>query len=99
MTEEFSRLLNGRYHLIEQVGGGQMSTVYRAQDTKRANMIVAVKLLNSTHEDALRKEIFRRETSALERLEHANIVEILDIAGQTRANAILLCWSTSREPC
>lgn len=78
MTEEFSRLLNGRYHLIEQVGGGQMSTVYRAQDTKRGNMIVAVKLLNSTHEDALRKEIFRRETSALERLEHANIVEILD---------------------
>jgi serine/threonine protein kinase len=78
MPEEFSHLLNGRYNLVERIGDGNMSTVYQAEDTKRGNQTVAVKLLDSTHEDTLRKEFFRRETRALEHLEHAHIVEIRD---------------------
>ena len=51
----------GRYQLIQRVGGGNMSSVYEAQDTRRGNRTVAVKLLNTEHDDALKQEIFRRE--------------------------------------
>ncbi|OLE34547.1 MAG: hypothetical protein AUG45_04185 [Ktedonobacter sp. 13_1_20CM_3_54_15] len=68
----------GRYQLIQRVGGGNMSSVYEAQDTRRGNRTVAVKLLNTEHDDALKQEIFRRETRALSQLEHPNIVNVLD---------------------
>ncbi len=68
----------GRYRLIRRVGGGNMSTVYEAQDTRRGNRTVAVKLLNTEHDDALKQEIFRRETRALSQLEHPNIVSVLN---------------------
>jgi serine/threonine protein kinase len=68
----------GRYRLIRRIGGGNMSTVYEAQDTRRGRRPVAVKLLNTEHDDALKQEIFRRETRALSQLEHPNIVTVLD---------------------
>jgi serine/threonine protein kinase len=52
--------------------------VYKAQDIRRGKRIVAVKLLNSGHDDDLKEEIFRRETRALSQLEHPNIVSVLD---------------------
>ncbi len=55
-----------------------MSTVYVAEDTRRGGRIVAVKLLNSAHDDVLKREIFHRETRALSQLEHPNIVSVLD---------------------
>ncbi len=73
-----SQTIAGRYRLRRPVGDGRMSTVYLADDIRRSSMPVAVKLLNTAHPDLLRRELFRRETQALERLEHDNIVRILD---------------------
>jgi serine/threonine protein kinase len=70
-------LVEGRYLLVERVGGGNMSTVYRAEDILQGHQTVAVKLLNSSHEDVLKQEIFRRELQALSRVEHPNIVDVL----------------------
>jgi serine/threonine protein kinase len=39
---------------------------------------VAVKLLNAIYPDELRREFFRRETRALERLSHPHIICLLD---------------------
>lgn len=80
MTSDYLSLetVADRYQLLKQVGTGNMSTVYEGRDIRRANRAVAVKLLNSAHEDALKQELFRRETKALERLEHRNIVSVLD---------------------
>lgn len=66
----------GRFVVEQLIGEGQMSTVYLAQDLRRDNAYVAVKLLDTEHPDELRREIFRRETDALERLRHPNVVEI-----------------------
>ena len=55
-----------------------MSTVYKGREIQRASRITAVKHQNSAHEDELKQELFRRETKALERLEHRNIVSVLD---------------------
>jgi serine/threonine protein kinase len=73
-----SKRVAGRYRLIRSVGAGNMSTVYEAEDARRRGHIVAVKLLNTQHDDALKQEFFRRETRALSQLEHPNIVSVLD---------------------
>jgi superfamily I DNA and/or RNA helicase/serine/threonine protein kinase len=73
-----TELVANRYKLLRQVGTGTMSTVYEGQDLRRGNRVVAVKLLNTIHTDELKQEIFRRETRALEQLEHPNIIKIFD---------------------
>lgn len=78
VTHSSTALVAGRYRLIDQVGTGNMSTVYRGEDIRRGNRIVAIKLLNTPHDDELKQELFRRETKALEKLEHPNIITVLD---------------------
>ena len=47
-----SKRVAGRYQLMCRVGAGNMSTVYEAEDVRRRGHIVAVKLLNTEHDDA-----------------------------------------------
>lgn len=67
-----------RYVLRSPLGEGQLSKVFLAEDLTAGRAYVALKLLHSQHSDALRKEFFRRETNALERLDHPSIVRIMD---------------------
>jgi serine/threonine-protein kinase len=70
-----------RYELLEQVGTGGMSAVYRGRDTA-LDREVAVKVLHphlaSRAESRAR---FSREARAVARLSHPNIVEIFDYSG------------------
>ena len=72
------RVIEDRFMLIEEVGNGRMSTVYLAQDRSNKDLEVAVKILNTTHSDAIKRELFERETSALGKLRHPNIVGLRD---------------------
>ena len=69
-------LLGGRYRLVRQLGQGGMATVLEAVDEQQQR-VVAVKLLRGTGQasDVAR---FRREAEAVARLEHPNIVAMLD---------------------
>ena len=67
-------MLDGRYLLQEEIGTGQQSSVYRALDTADGDIPVAVKLLNTQHPDPIKRELFKRETAALKRLQHPNII-------------------------
>lgn len=78
MSSSPIELVAGRYQLIEQAGDGTMSRVYKASDIRLGNRVVAVKLLNTLRDDELQKEVFKRETAALELLEHPNIVQIFN---------------------
>lgn len=69
-------VLDSRFILRELIGGGRMSTVYRAEDTFAGNAEVAVKILDTSHSDEIKQEVFKRETSALKRLRHPNIVTL-----------------------
>jgi serine/threonine protein kinase len=69
MPSSPTELVAGRYQLIEKAGDGTMSRVYKAVDVRLGNRTVAVKLLNTLRDDELQKEIFRRETKALDQLE------------------------------
>ncbi len=70
------RVLEDRFVLRERVGSGRMSTVYRALDSKSGDIEVAVKVLNTSHADNIKRELFKRETTALKRLRHPNIVRL-----------------------
>jgi serine/threonine protein kinase len=66
------------YRLEEQVGQGGMATVFRAVDLRR-NTDVAVKVLSPTIGADRRFLIrFRREAEVVSRLDHPNIVRVLD---------------------
>lgn len=72
------RTFADRYILQRQIGGGRMSTVYLALDSAVDDTPVALKILNTSHADEIKTELFRRETNALRTLRHTNIVRLLN---------------------
>ncbi len=69
----------GRYLLVKQLGVGGMGTVYLANDT-RLKRDVALKVLHAelvTHPTARRR--MTQEAEALARIEHPNVVRMLDV--------------------
>ncbi|MBR6029379.1 MAG: Stk1 family PASTA domain-containing Ser/Thr kinase [Clostridia bacterium] len=72
-------VLSGKFRLVEQVGTGGMSVVYRAVNVSLGTN-VAVKLLKpeyASNEEYVRR--FQNEAEAASRLNHANIVQLLDV--------------------
>ena len=73
------RVLNGRYELIEPIGGGGMALVHRALDHETGKT-VAVKILRSDLAESEEfVERFRREAHASTTLDHPNIVKACDV--------------------
>ncbi len=70
-----SRRLN-QYVLVQQVGQGGMGSVWKAWDTKLTRT-VAIKFLNATHEESIRR--FQREAQLAARLRHPNIAAIYEV--------------------
>src|SRR3954464_15562320 len=71
-------LLRGRYRLEERIGSGGMSTVYRAFD-ETLERWVAIKVLHHTMEDdPIQLERFPREARTVARLNHPNVVTVID---------------------
>jgi serine/threonine protein kinase len=68
----------GRYHILEQVGQGGMSSVFRATELTTSRT-VAIKILSPylAHEAQFQGR-FAREIKLLRQLQHPNIIPILD---------------------
>jgi hypothetical protein len=70
--------IGGRYEVEDLVGTGGMSSVYRARDTV-LERLVALKILHQHFtSDPEYVERFRREARAIARLNHPNIVTVID---------------------
>lgn len=68
----------GRFRIASLIGRGGMSAVYRAFDLT-TNTIVALKILPvQLAMDPVQRERFQRETMAVSRLKHPNIVSAVD---------------------
>ncbi|QSX06857.1 protein kinase [Sedimentibacter sp. zth1] len=72
------RVLGNRYEIIEKIGGGGMSVVYKAK-CRVLNRYVAIKILRSELiSDSSFVEKFKQESLSAASLNHSNIVNIYD---------------------
>lgn len=72
------RVVKGKYKIYDEVGTGGFATVYLGRNLE-TNEIVAIKILSAQYvEEEEYLERFRREAGLAERLQHPNIVRILD---------------------
>ncbi len=68
----------GQYTIVESIGRGGVSTVYRARDGE-LNREVAIKVLNTSTVDSVQVRRFEKEALALSRVAHPGIAAILDL--------------------
>lgn len=83
-------VLNNRYSIVEIIGSGGMSIVYKARDTK-LNRFVAIKVLREEfclNEEFVKK--FKVEAQSAASLSHNNIVNIYDVGQEGRTHFIVM---------
>jgi formylglycine-generating enzyme required for sulfatase activity len=81
---EIGRTLKGRFELLERLGYGGMSTVYKAVDRRKSEALlsepnVAVKIIRpelAEHPDMF--AVLQRETHKAQSLGHPNIIRVFD---------------------
>ncbi len=84
------KLLGNRYEMVEKIGNGGMSTVYKATD-KVLKRYVAVKILRdefTTDEEFIKR--FEVEAQSAARLTHPNIVSIYDVGVEGNLHYIVM---------
>lgn len=90
MDKYIGKLLDNRYEILEKIGCGGMSTVYKAR-CHRLNRFVAIKILK---EDLAQDEEFRRrfhdESRAVAMLSHPNIVAVYDVSRSSDIDYIVM---------
>jgi serine/threonine protein kinase len=76
-------LAKSRYVILEKVAQGGMGAIYKAQDRRLQNRIVAVKEMSESAIALAEREhildCFKREAELLARLEHPNLVRVSDL--------------------
>ncbi len=72
------QILDGRFHLLEQIGKGGMSTVFKASDLENAGQTVAVKVPLPQYSSGLGSwSMFQREAEIGARLHHPFILRFI----------------------
>lgn len=80
MDKYLGRTLDGRYKILEEIGSGGMSVVYRAH-CNRLNRDVAMKILrDDLAVDPEFQRYFQNESQAVAMLSHPNIVLVHDVS-------------------
>jgi eukaryotic-like serine/threonine-protein kinase len=84
------RVLAARYELLDKIGEGGMSVVWRARD-RELNREVAVKLLRTwVAADPAQSGRFHREARALAALAHEHIVRIYDYVSNDEQSFLVM---------
>lgn len=84
---DIGELVGGRYVIEGTIGSGGMGTVFRARHAQTGR-VVALKWLERG--DAQSRERFVREAKALGRIDHPNVVGVLDFGQHTRGPFLVM---------
>jgi len=85
-----SKVIAGRYELLQKIGDGGMAVVYKSRD-RLLNRFIAVKILKPEYSnDAKFIENFKKESHAAASLSHPNIVNIYDVGKEGNINYIVM---------
>ncbi len=84
------RTIGKKYKLIEVVGEGGMNTVYKAENLETGDL-VAIKILKGDfNKDQEVVKRFHLESEAIQKLNHDNIVKVLDIGEENGEHYIVM---------
>lgn len=89
MSQPNSQPLKNRYFIVEPLGKGGMSTVYRGYDLIDRKD-VAIKKFHVHQEGAIAQGSYRVEIDSLKGLKHKHIVELLDDGQDDEGNPFLV---------
>jgi tRNA A-37 threonylcarbamoyl transferase component Bud32/tetrahydromethanopterin S-methyltransferase subunit G len=69
----------GRFRLMDKIASGGMGTIFKAHSIHDKSDFAAVKILrDELFSDATNKKRFKREAAIIDKLEHPNIIKILE---------------------
>lgn len=84
------RILEGRFQLLEEIGRGGMSTVFKAVDLENARQLVAVKIPLPQYSSGLGSwSMFQREAEIGARLTHPSIVRFIPLPRNTQRGYVV----------
>ncbi|MBO6134547.1 MAG: Stk1 family PASTA domain-containing Ser/Thr kinase [Lachnospiraceae bacterium] len=93
MNDSKKNRLSGRYDIIEQIGVGGMSYIYKAYDT-RERRVVAIKMLKEelAFDDEFVKK-FQSEALASKGIRHKNVVSAYDVVDEGSMHYMVLDYA------
>lgn len=83
-------LLGERYEIIEKIGAGGMSVVYKAKDTRLQRFVAIKELREEFVQDEEFVSKFRKEALSAASLSHPNIVGIYDVGSDHEIHYIVM---------
>lgn len=83
-------ILADRYDIIERIGSGGMSIVYKAKDTKLGRHVAIKVLRDEFCLDETFVQKFKVEAQSAASLSHSNIVSIFDVGQEGRTHYIVM---------
>ncbi len=72
----------GKFHIEAQVSSGGMGTIYRATHGETGQVVALKVLQHALAADRSFLQRFRREVAALQKVQHPNVVRILDVGSE-----------------
>lgn len=97
MDKMIGKILEGRYEILDELGGGGMARVYRGQD-RLLHRFVTIKILReqfASDQDFLTR--FQKEAQAVARLSHPNVVSIYDVGQEDGIHYLIMEYVEGRS--
>lgn len=90
------KVLKGKYRVLEKVGTGGFATVYLGRNLE-SNEVVAIKILKEEHtEESKFVERFRREAKMARRMQHPNVVRMIDYGIEDNVHYLIMEYVQGR---
>ncbi|WP_258359463.1 protein kinase domain-containing protein [Moorella sulfitireducens] len=97
MDKMIGKILEGRYEIIEALGGGGMARVYRGQD-RLLHRYVTIKILREQFaSDGGFLTRFHKEAQAVASLSHPNVVSIYDVGQEDGLHYLIMEYVEGRS--